>query len=417
MKKTIKALSIILIFGLLFNSCSSNDENPNPENEEAESGYILAYRVETPEGRVYYLEAHEEIPSNSNVSKAVELGLNNRIYSYNEHPYTWSRDDATITKWNVDKTSLKLSKGGIISFANTGISGDVAPPVFLSDTQAFFSKLSEGVIIEWNPSTMEITKVHNVTTLPDVGVQIDWYKDWFKYPFSGGRILISIELGTPVTCCSGYSKPGAMVGIFDPATSSIEYINDKRLYSNGLDILSDENGTRYLAPGRRNAFVSPYFNVKQSDSPNPFALLRLNEDGTFDQDFHVDLSNVLPVTFYASSTFIMDNKLVFTYVDATEYNHPDSYGQRWSVYGAGKFKTVVLDLETLKVTPFTGFQVDYDYTQFNNTIDGVKYFFAGYNDSSSDTEFSFFLRQDGFDDFKIVSSHKGGTMQHIAKLW
>ncbi|WP_103864515.1 hypothetical protein [Aquimarina sp. I32.4] len=412
----IKFFSIISIVGLLFNGCSDGKSNKsNSRSSEVESAHVLAYRMETPEGRIYYMEVHEKIPSKSNVSEAVELGLNNRIYSYNEHPYTWSRDDATITKWSVDKATLEVSKNGVISFAHLGISGDVAPPVFLSDTQAFFSKLAEGVIVEWNPSNMKITKVHNVDPLPDVGVQIDWYKDWFKYLLSNGKILMSIEFGTPVFCCSEYVKPGAMVAIFDPTTSSIEYSKDNRLYSNGLDILSDEKGTKYLTPGRRNAFVAPYF--KENDVPNPFALLKLNDDGTFDSDFYVDLSNVLPITFYASSTFMLDNKLVFTYVDAKEYNHPDSYDQRWSVYGGGDFKTVVLDLETLKVTPFTGLDEDYDYTQFNNTIDGAKYFFAGYTDSALDTEFSFFLRQDGFDDFKVVSSHKGGTMQHIAKLW
>lgn len=412
----IKILSVLLILGLFFNSCSDDNANTNPENPEAESGYLLAYRVETPEGRVYYMEVNEEIPSKSNVSEAVELGLNYRIYSYNGHPYTWSQGDAIITKWNVDKTTLKLSRDGNISFANTGISGDVAPPVFLSETQAFFSKLAEGVIVEWNPATMEITKVHNVDPLPDVGAQIDWYKDWFKYPFQEGKILMTIELGTPSACCPEYTKPGAMVAIFDPVTSSIQYKNDERLYSNGLNMLPGENGSWYLTPGRRNAFVTPYFDVDES-LPNPFAVVRLNADGTFDPDFYVDLSEALPVTFYASSTFLLDNKLVFTYVDATEYEHPDSYNERWSVYGVGDFKTVVLDLETKEVTPFTGFEVDYDYTQFNNTIDGSNYLFAGYTDASSDTEFSFFLRQDGFDDFTVVSSHEGGTMQHIGKLW
>ena len=185
----IKLFSIVIAFGLFSNGCSDDDPPAptDPVNTEAESAYLLGYRVETPEGRVYYMEAHEEIPSNSNVSEAVELGLNRRIFSYGEHPYIWSGDDATMTKWTLDKTTLELSTDGVVSFGNTGISGFVAPPIFLSETQAFFSELAEGVIVEWNPTTMEITKVHNVDPLPDVGVPIDWYKGLVQISFCRGE--------------------------------------------------------------------------------------------------------------------------------------------------------------------------------------------------------------------------------------
>ena len=407
----------LISFGVI--SCNNDGDNDvSPDDMEAASAWIYAYRLETPEGRVYYMSVHEEIPSESNVSEAVELGLNNRIYSYGEHPYTWNGDAATITKWNVDRTTLALSVDGIVSFATTGISGNVGPPVFLSETQSFFSNLEEGVVVEWNPSTMEIEKVHHVDPLPDTGTEIDWYTEWFKYPTSDGKILMPIEFGTPTVCCSDFTKPGVMVAIFDPATSSIAYKHDDRLYSSGLNLLTDENGVMYLVPGRRNSFVIPYFDVNVNDLPNPFALLKVDEAGTFDPNFYVDLSDIIPIAFYASSIFVLDNKLVLTYVDANDYNHPASFDQRWTVYATGKFKTVMIDLETKEVTPFQAFS-KYEFSGYANTIDGKNYFYAGFSDGliTSTSSTSVYLRQDGINDYTVLTTHKGGSMSHIGKLW
>ena len=34
------------------------------------------------------------------------LGLGARILSFGEHPYTWNDNAGTLTKWNVDRTTL-----------------------------------------------------------------------------------------------------------------------------------------------------------------------------------------------------------------------------------------------------------------------------------------------------------------------
>ncbi|MEM0940802.1 MAG: hypothetical protein AAGI25_13565 [Bacteroidota bacterium] len=202
-------------FGIL--SCGGDDNNDlNLEGEEAESAWIYAYRTSTPQGRVYYMSAHEEIPSESNVSEAIELGLNSRIYSFGENPYTWNGNAATITKWDIDKTTLELSPRGILSFASTGISGNAGPPVFLSETQAFSAFLKEGVIVEWNPTDMEVTQTFEVAPIPELSVELTFYSEWEKYLLANGKILMPVHFRIPVVCCDWYDTPGAMVAVFDP---------------------------------------------------------------------------------------------------------------------------------------------------------------------------------------------------------
>lgn len=399
-------------------SCSDSDNDLNPDGVEAESAWIYAYRNETPQGRVYYMSAHEVIPSESNVSEAVELGLNNRIYSYGEYPYTWNGDAATITKWNVDKTTLELSINGAVSFASTGISGNVGPPIFLSETQAFHSNLEEGVIVEWSPNTMEITKIHNVDPLPDAGGPLNWYTEWNKYE-SDGMIFMPITFSVPTSCCDYYSPgKGAMVAVFDPITSSIEYKRDDRLRSGGASFVADENGNMYLYPNRRQSWVEPYFTVDASTLPSRHTILKFNTDGTYDQNFSFDLSEVIgEAAFYSAPSFVFGNEIVVTYIDST-YEFASEFSNRWGIYGDGEFKTMLVNMDTEEASSFEALS-EYEYTSLMSNVEGKNYFGAGYTDEgpTSNTAVSVILLQESATDFSVLSTHTGGDFQHVGKLW
>ncbi|RAV30322.1 hypothetical protein [Sinomicrobium soli] len=413
------AFLFLLMMAIGVISCNSDDNgNPNtggeePEEGEVETAWVIGYRVETPQGRVYYLEAHENIPSETNTSKAVELGLNSRIYSYGENPYTWNGDAATITKWEVDKSTLELSAIGILSFASTGVSGNIAAPAFISETQAYTTNLAEGVVVEWNPSTMEITKVHNVDAFPDLGVD-DLLFEFNKEVTADGKILIPIETNELGTCCDyPTGAAGARTAIFDPETATVTYhVDDRLIGSDNTHFTDPVTGARYCVPVWANSVVPAYFNNLET-LPNAHTLLKVNDDGSFDADYAYNLDDILDITLYYTTTFIYDNKLVFTYV-GDDYTW-GSFDERYNILYTGNFRAAMIDLETNEVQPFDAFS-GYTGAIAFGVLDGNSYIKASGLDSDGN-ETSSLLQQNAIDDYTEVTKHVGGNIEHFNKLW
>ncbi|MEM6737789.1 MAG: hypothetical protein AAF620_17145 [Bacteroidota bacterium] len=389
-------------------SCSEDDNtDTNIDEVEAESGFLYSYRLETPQGRVYYMSANPEIPSEANPSESFELGFNSRIYSYGEHPYTWNGDATTMTKWEVDKSTFEFSTIGIVSFAATGIDGnDVGPPLFVSETQAFFTFLREGVIVEWNPSTMEITETYNVEPNPIASFAAEGtIKEWTKY-LHDNKLLMPIRFWDD-QCCEHEHEGGAMVAVFDLTTKTLEYIQDDRLLGTEDLFVVDENDNIYVVPNSANGFLE-YFNVDAFTIPSPWTVLRFNQNGTFDQDFKLNLEEIIPSKLMQVS-FVYDNKLVLTYRDLS-YTFPSNFDDRWDIYSAEAF-SVSIDLTTKEVQPFASFN-SYQWSVFWFKMDDINHFMA-----EDDSGNQYILRQDSFNDFTEVTRMSGGSFRTIARLW
>ena len=431
--RTIKLSSLLLFMGLFFIACSDDDTAPAPDPDtqvdpdpdpdpdpdmdpDVDSAIMIGYRVNTPQGAVRYFEVHEEFPSTINPSEAIEIGLSSRVYSFGEHPYTYNENAGTMTKWNVDRSTLEISVGGIVSFASSGFSGFAGgPPIFVSETQAFVSNLREGVVLEWNPSTMEITEVLNVDPLPNLGEQYQsvtgFYGEWNKYITSNGKVVMAVEHYGPEACCDEgcLAQPGgAIVAVFDPVSGTIQYNQDDRLYSTHDDLLYDPVTDNYYAPpADGNSHTFQYFGEDLVN--NPFALLRLNDDGSFDPDFALNLPDNIDFNFFIDADFIFDNKLVFTYIENLDF--PLAYNERWSWFGSVPTSTAVLDINTGEVTPFGGFG-QYSFATYINNNGGTN-FFEAFNGSGEGG----LLRQDGFDAFTTVTTMENGRFRWVSTLW
>ncbi|MEM6895710.1 MAG: hypothetical protein AAF554_18595 [Bacteroidota bacterium] len=408
---------IFAISAIVLISCSDDDNgdspspspNPGPIAEESETGFLYSFRLETPQGRVYYMSAHPELPSQPDPSTALELGFNNRIYINGSSVFTWSGDAGAMTKWAVDRTTFEFDAVGLLSFATAGLSGDLTSiPVFVSETQAFYTNINEGIIVEWNPSTMEIIEVLNVDPNPLIPFVPEGFTRDGELYFRNGKLFIPIDYSEILSCCEVENTDGVMVGVFDTASGTIEYLQDDRLYAGANNFLVDENNNLYVVP--ENGFsIRRYYDVDPDTLPNPFTFLRFADDGTFDPNFELNVGELIPSKFIQGS-FVFNNKLVVTYRD-TEYEWPDNFDDRFSVVAAESFSASI-DLTTQEVQPFNGFE-GFTFAQPWTIIDGINYFYAVRGEN---TEVSL-LRQDSIDDYTEVSSISGGAFRRIGRLW
>ncbi|MEM8940070.1 MAG: hypothetical protein AAGC64_12055 [Bacteroidota bacterium] len=407
---------ILGILSLGISSCNNDDEDSAPvgDGQEKESAFIYTYLTRTPEGEIYYISAHEDIPSQPDISNSVELGFNNTVSSYGEYVYVYNWDAATITRWEADRVTLKLYVTGLISLANTGISGEIGPAAFVSETRAFYSNLAEGIIVEWNPTAMEIVEVHTVAPLPSTLADYWYYSEWSPTITKNDKILYPIQRIEPKGCCEYIDPAGAMVGVFDLNSNSISYNIDDRLFSAEEFLIEDEVGNKYVLPARRNSIITEYYSFIGVDSLNPNAVLKINDDGAFDQSFNLDLSSLIPIHYFSSASFVFNNKIVLSYV-SDDNPWPESYDNVYQDFPFDQTTTVIIDMETEQVEPFTGFnQYVFDNALPFGSLDGVP--LIELEDDVNGKEY--ILKQNSIDNYTLISQiDGGGAIQSIDRLW
>ncbi|MGD1889691.1 MAG: hypothetical protein ACFB15_03675 [Cyclobacteriaceae bacterium] len=263
---------------------------------------------------------------------------------------------------------------------------------------------------------MDITEVYNVDPLPDLGAEVVAYRQHSGYISSEGKIILPVWVAEPANCCETShlpQPPHSLVAVFDPETGTLQYNRDSRQYANEGTLLQDPvDGSYYLYPASRNDFIEPYFVTE--GLPDLRSVLKINQDGSFDPNFHFDISEVIGATYQRSANFVYDGKMAYNYVDTADYTYPDAYTERteiWSVNGP-LLRKVLIDLNTGEVTPFTGLD-DYSGSFQVNTINGVAYFSA----SNSDNDVYSIVRQDGANEFTPLTTRSEGNFMSFGQLW
>lgn len=400
---------LIGVISLGITSCDKNDDDDvNPSGNEVASAKIVAIESWGPEGSIIYMGIYDgEVPSEIDIKDAIEIGANGSVYSLGENPYTWNANAGTITKWAVDKQTLEPSPIGILSLASTGFSGTATDPVFVSETRAFSTNLNEGLIVEWDPSTMEITKVHDVPVNPYLSIPHSLIEEWAKY-VRDSKIIIPIYFGESQECCTFHNTGGEMVAVFDLNSNTLEYIQDPRNQANEGAFAVDENQNMYSYPGYDAMWSTAY----KGSTEDHFTVLKVNSDGNYDPNFELNLKDILPIEFLFNATTVFDNKMVLEYVDDS-FTWPSAWDDRWSVYDHPS-KRVSIDLTTKEVKDFTALD-GYTWIGVRGEIDGVKYF-RGYLPADQGDGVALF-RQNSFEDYTKITTMNNGDIRYISKLW
>ncbi|MDF2454827.1 MAG: putative lipoprotein [Cytophagaceae bacterium] len=405
-----KCLPFLLLAIVIFTGCKKKEDAPS-SGETSATAEIAVTRVTTPGGRVYYMGAYSSLPSVLDYADMVELGANVTVYSYGEHPYAWNGNSSTLTKYNVSNT-LEISVNDVVSFASTGLSGFFGPPAFISETQAFFFALGEGKVIEFNPSTMEITEIISVSALPNSADTDIKTRTYYSYVTSGNKIILPVEAEMPATGDVTQFPQYAQMAIFDPVAKTITYSDDDRMSMGYYACTKDvSNGDLYYRPSSNIARAETYANLA-TPYPTSGGFLKASADGNFDEDFFLDLKDSLDAHSILSVIYVYGTKAVVQYLPST-FNAPSDQGQ-WAASLAGQSVMVLYDLSTGSYESFTALST-YGTVYSIGNVNGQEYY-GTFGGSGSAAGKYYFLRQTGASTFEVAAEAKGGSGIYYAKL-
>ena len=404
-----KYIPLLLLTLVAFTGCKKDDETT--PKEESKTAEIAVTRVNTPGGRVYYMGAYSALPSVLDYKDMIELGANVTVYSYGENAYAWNGNASTFTKYSVSST-LQITVADVLSFASTGLSGFFGPPAFLSETKAYFFALSEGKVIEFNPKTMELTQIISVTVLPgssDANIKARTYN---TYVTTGGKIVLPIDAEMPATGDVKQFPQYAQIAIFDPNLNTVTYENDNRMSMGFYTFTKDvSNGDYYYRPSSNIARAETYADLT-TPYPTTGGFLKANADGTFNDDFFLDLKDSLDAHSILSVIYVYGTKAVVQYLPSTFVVNPDQ-GQ-WAASLSGKSQMALFDMVTGEYEPFTAL-TKYGTVYSVGNVASQEYYgtFGGTGDAAGKY---YVLRQTGPASFEVAAEALGGSCIYYAKL-
>lgn len=408
--KSISWLSLLLL-GLVtctFTACENDEGEITNNGAEAETASLVTFGQDTPGGWVTYMTVFEDAPTKIDIGDAVELGgSSSRVLIHGSDIYSYDPAASTITKWNVDRSSLELNPSSIISFASLGHS-DGATPFISSDNQAFIFSLNEGLVTEWNPSTMEIIENITVPSNPLAAIHPETSPSTlYGYLLNNSNIALPVWYDQRV-CCDYVNPGGAMVAVYNPTSKSIDYKQDSRLISGQDKFVVNDNGDMYQVPVVYNWFIDEYYN--ESNYPL-HSILKFNSNGDYDKSFEFDLEDYIPIKITREVAFISEDNIVCVYYDTTY--QAQSWENKYHFFSQPSIK-VSINLNTLEVEPFTALD-EYNSFFHLNTIDGVNYI-RTLQQFENQSTLATILRENSFGDYTVVTTLEGYTTSY-EKLW
>jgi hypothetical protein len=247
---------------------------------------LVAERVFTPEGRSYYLSVLPDVPGEP-VDRAQALELTSAdIEVFNGLVYIRDRDANTMTRYRVSD-DLALVEDGQLSFAGVGLGTGRYHSAYLTAERAYVMDSAEWRLIEWNPTTMELTGEI---------VPID-FAEKTELPFGaiGPAARAGDRLVSPIYWQDFENLvlyPGSGALIIDPAsTEPPVFVEDARV-GGAFRSVADDAGDAYLigtVGGDLRLFGSA---LGGGDLPAS-GLLRIPAgEQAFDPDYAVDIEAI-----------------------------------------------------------------------------------------------------------------------------
>ena len=357
-------LSVMALFAfvlLFFTRCKEDDTEPNIDGEKG-SAILYTGRYSTPDGRKFLMGAFDEVPqSDPDISKLTELeGSSVSTFAANGYVFTWNGDASTITKWTVESDNSFI-ESAVLSLQSTGIAGNNFAHVVLSETVAYTPAIQDGIIVKWNPETMEIEKTITITAPPTT---LDSYV--FRSHLSGDNVYIPLEIGDWDNL---KTDKKAIVAVFNTTTEVLTYATDDRRPPSSRAYV-DEIGDFYMLPWSTTLMFNVYGD--ETGYPAHSNVLRIKSgETTFDAGFSQNIDSISKGAGVISSFYLGNNKLL-----VQEYGSEDDYPadeDLWD-FTSQLLRYKLVDLVAETSVDFPGTNSGYSGNNNSFMVDGKHYY-------------------------------------------
>jgi hypothetical protein len=252
----------------------------------SEPAIVLAERVFSPEGRMYYVSVLSEMPSGPVDRSQAREFMSADIELYAGKLYVRDRFSNTLTRFSVSE-DRKLVEEQTLSLQNTGLKDIRFYSVYLSPTQAFIvSDEQDARLIEWNPSTMELT-----------GKEISL--DFVLKPGVSTSVSAPIRLGDKLIMNVAWQDyenlimyPGTGALVVEPSNPEDAHLIEDPRVGAGYVSYTGAQGDAFLVGVVGGDYT--LFGKTTDESPMPASgVLRVaREDGEFDREYLADVTAI-----------------------------------------------------------------------------------------------------------------------------
>jgi hypothetical protein len=257
-----------------------------PDGPSGERLYAVAFSVSAPDGSWNdYLRLTDTLELGQvSAAGAMELAGSPSLVAANGAIYVGSDERKTFTRY-VEEGGALVAKG-TVSLANEGMPFLYSPDI-VSDTQAFSWNQARFELVEWNPTTMTITRRYDLSGLQRRDFGMEWR--------GGGKEMYRAQDGVLFYYVAYTNERASFanafhVVLFDTRTGQWELLTDSRCgESAGFGGWVEENGDVYLLSDNFGALGEITAGIER-----PSCLLRVKAgERRIDPDYLVDLNALI----------------------------------------------------------------------------------------------------------------------------
>lgn len=365
--------------------CGNDEAEPTRGSRGTSPAVMLSVIGTSPDDRMTYVGAFPEVPKGEvGVDTMVEFG-DAYFYTFDGSIFVWEREVATITRYEVTD-DYQLVKGNKVSFASHGLKFD-GELTFISPSRAYMMVASQGIVVVWDPSTMEVTSTFSV----DIPVREGLDTFPIQIGVSAGRVYWAF-ISMNYDALKLYPKNVVAFAPTD-ADGPVTVIEDDRCVpSLGGYIVSSAD--IYLFGGADADVIATY---NKTESYPASCVLRVNAgDSAFDADYFLNLKDVTGSPSVVGSWRIDDENILARVWDAAD-SLPTTIDDYWS---AKSFVSKRVNLGTKSSVDFPALPKGGFSSNIQDRVDGATYFSLPRDDGSADAAYR--LRPDGIQEAFVI---------------
>jgi len=282
-------ISLILLSVTLVSACG--DDTGTDGSIPTNPRFVMSTVIFGAEGFTGFVLPLEDLSSELEIDLSTGVEISGRaIVSGRERTgefyVTSDEEPSVISKWSLNDGGVP-EQTGRLSFSGLGVPNIFASPLrIVSDEDAVILDPTAGLLVRWNPSTMEI--VHTIDLSDDVlyGSTVSFGE---LNPDTPGFLEVGGKIALPLAYYNqDDSVPSrSVVVLYDPESQETDVLVDTRCHASKA--APGPDGHLYMAS---NDTVAATHRITPERSPAP-CLLRVRADtGAFDPDWMLDLNEL-----------------------------------------------------------------------------------------------------------------------------